>query len=75
MKIKFLSLEAMDKFVENSPYTDNHNLILAGLIGLGEFNVEFRYSSNWNGHYWTIIGETEFVITQSEMYCFEIMEY
>lgn len=75
MMYKFKSQEAMNLFVENSPYTSDHNLIMAGLIGFSEFKLSWRKSiilpNQISDTYWVSIGGQEFVITNEEMGYFE----
>ncbi|UYD59481.1 hypothetical protein HPMBJEAJ_00382 [Aeromonas phage avDM6] len=73
MIIKFKSEEAMNRFVESTPYTDPHNLMLAGLVGLGEFSVHHKHGCRGHDGYWIVISGTDFYISSYEMYLFEIV--
>lgn len=73
MIIKFKSEDAMNRFVESTPHTDPHNLMLAGLVGLGEFSVHQKPEYPDHNGYWIVISGTFFYICTYEMYLFEIV--
>ncbi|ASU00426.1 hypothetical protein [Aeromonas phage AS-yj] len=66
MMYKFKSEEAMNQFVSEMPCTDQHNLLLAGIVGLDPFRVHDEPAYKDLGGFWVSKGGQDFFITDYE---------
>ncbi|QQG33876.1 hypothetical protein ZPAH1_orf00114 [Aeromonas phage ZPAH1] len=63
---KFKSVEAMNQFVSESPKTDVHNLLFAGIVGMEPFRIYYEEGYKDLGGFWVSKGGQNFIITEYE---------